>query len=110
MPHRTRAEQRIADIDISPTKLLADVERLTAERDEAQAHAEEYLTGLQRERAEFVNFKRRIEQASRCVAVEQLCLSPQCGFSSTVEGNALTLEQEQAKLRLIVKTAAEVWG
>ena len=68
MPHRTRAEQRIADIDISPTKLLADVERLTAERDEAQAHAEEYLTGLQRERAEFVNFKRRIEQEGAAAA------------------------------------------
>jgi 5-methyltetrahydropteroyltriglutamate--homocysteine methyltransferase len=54
--------------------------------------------------------KRRIEQAAQYVAVEQLCLSPQCGFSSTVEGNALTLEQEQAKLRLIVETATEVWG
>ncbi len=54
--------------------------------------------------------KRRIEQAAQYVAVEQLCLSPQCGFSSTVEGNALTVEQEQAKLQLIVETAAEVWG
>ena len=42
--------------------------------------------------------------------VDQLCLSPQCGFSSTVEGNALTLEQQVAKLRLVVETAAEVWG
>jgi 5-methyltetrahydropteroyltriglutamate--homocysteine methyltransferase len=54
--------------------------------------------------------KRRIEEASKYVAVEQLCLSPQCGFSSTVEGNALTYEEEVAKLRLIVETAAEVWG
>jgi 5-methyltetrahydropteroyltriglutamate--homocysteine methyltransferase len=54
--------------------------------------------------------KRRIEDASKYIAVEQLCLSPQCGFSSTVEGNALSYEQEVAKLRLIVETAAEVWG
>ena len=54
--------------------------------------------------------KRRIEEASRYVPIEQLCLSPQCGFSSTVEGNALTREQEIAKLELIVETAAEVWG
>ncbi len=54
--------------------------------------------------------KRRIEEASRYVAIEQLCLSPQCGFSSTFEGNALTYDQEVAKLELIVETAAEVWG
>ncbi len=54
--------------------------------------------------------KRRIEEASKYVPVEQLCLSPQCGFSSTVEGNALTQEEQIAKLELIVETAAEVWG
>jgi 5-methyltetrahydropteroyltriglutamate--homocysteine methyltransferase len=54
--------------------------------------------------------KRRIEEASRFVDVDQLCLSPQCGFSSTVEGNVLTYDQEVAKLRLIVETAQEVWG
>jgi 5-methyltetrahydropteroyltriglutamate--homocysteine methyltransferase len=54
--------------------------------------------------------KRRIEEASRYVPLEQLCLSPQCGFSSTVEGNALTIEEEKAKLRLVVEVAAEVWG
>ena len=54
--------------------------------------------------------KRRIEEASKHIAIEQLCLSPQCGFSSTVEGNALSYEQEVAKLELIVETAAEVWG
>jgi 5-methyltetrahydropteroyltriglutamate--homocysteine methyltransferase len=54
--------------------------------------------------------KRRIDDAAKYVAVEQLCLSPQCGFSSTVEGNALSLEQEVAKLELILETAAEVWG
>src|SRR5919112_688166 len=54
--------------------------------------------------------KRRIDDASRYVPLDQLCLSPQCGFSSTVEGNALTYDEQVAKLRLIVETAAEVWG
>jgi 5-methyltetrahydropteroyltriglutamate--homocysteine methyltransferase len=54
--------------------------------------------------------KRRIDEASRHVDVEQLCLSPQCGFSSTFEGNELSYEQEVAKLRLLVEVAAEVWG
>jgi molecular chaperone GrpE len=62
MAPRTRAQERIDDLDISPSKLLADIERLTAERDEATARSEEYLAGLQRERAEFVNYKRRTEQ------------------------------------------------
>ncbi len=53
---------------------------------------------------------RRIEEASRYVPLDQLCLSPQCGFSSTVEGNALTIDDEIAKLRLVVETAHEVWG
>jgi 5-methyltetrahydropteroyltriglutamate--homocysteine methyltransferase len=54
--------------------------------------------------------KRRIEAASRFVPIEQLCLSPQCGFSSTVEGNVMTYDEQVAKLELIVETAAEVWG
>jgi 5-methyltetrahydropteroyltriglutamate--homocysteine methyltransferase len=54
--------------------------------------------------------KRRVEEASRYVDIDQLCLSPQCGFSSTVEGNAVTEEQEIAKLRLVVETAHEIWG
>jgi 5-methyltetrahydropteroyltriglutamate--homocysteine methyltransferase len=53
---------------------------------------------------------RRIEEASRFVSIEQLCLSPQCGFSSTVEGNVVTYDDQVAKLELIVETAAEVWG
>jgi 5-methyltetrahydropteroyltriglutamate--homocysteine methyltransferase len=56
------------------------------------------------------DLKRRIEDASRFVDVDQLCLSPQCGFSSTKEGNDLTPDQQWAKLRLIVETAQEVWG
>ena len=54
--------------------------------------------------------KRRIEEASQHVDVDQLCLSPQCGFSSTVEGNVLSRAQQAAKLRLIVEVAEEVWG
>jgi 5-methyltetrahydropteroyltriglutamate--homocysteine methyltransferase len=54
--------------------------------------------------------KRRIEEASKFVPLEQLCLSPQCGFSSTVEGNLLSYDQEVAKLNRIVETAHEVWG
>jgi 5-methyltetrahydropteroyltriglutamate--homocysteine methyltransferase len=56
------------------------------------------------------DLKRRIEQAARFVPLEQLCLSPQCGFSSTVEGNTLSQAQQVAKLELIVKVAADVWG
>jgi 5-methyltetrahydropteroyltriglutamate--homocysteine methyltransferase len=54
--------------------------------------------------------KRRIEEASQYVPIEQLCLSGQCGFSSTVEGNAVSYDEQVAKLELIVSTAAEVWG
>ncbi len=54
--------------------------------------------------------KRRIDEAAKYVPLDQLCLSPQCGFSSTVEGNVLTVDEQAAKLRLIVETAAEVWG
>ena len=54
--------------------------------------------------------KRRIEEAAQFTDVEQLCLSPQCGFASTSEGNELTVEQQAAKLRLIVEVADEVWG
>jgi 5-methyltetrahydropteroyltriglutamate--homocysteine methyltransferase len=54
--------------------------------------------------------KRRVDEAARYLPLEQLCLSPQCGFSSTVEGNVLTYDEEVAKLGLIVETAAEIWG
>ena len=56
------------------------------------------------------DLRRRIEEAARYVPMEQLCLSPQCGFSSTLEGNALTDDEQKAKLQLVVETAAEVWG
>ena len=55
------------------------------------------------------DLKRRIDQAAKYVPLDQLCLSPQCGFSSTFEGNALTMDQQFQKLRLIVETAREVW-
>jgi 5-methyltetrahydropteroyltriglutamate--homocysteine methyltransferase len=54
--------------------------------------------------------RKRIDQASKIVPLENLCLSPQCGFSSTHHGNSLTVEQEKAKLKLCLDTAREVWG
>jgi 5-methyltetrahydropteroyltriglutamate--homocysteine methyltransferase len=54
--------------------------------------------------------KRRIDEAAKYVPIEQLCLSPQCGFSSTVHGNAIAVEAQRAKLRLVVEVADEVWG
>jgi 5-methyltetrahydropteroyltriglutamate--homocysteine methyltransferase len=54
--------------------------------------------------------KRQIEEAAKYAPIEQLCLSPQCGFSSTVDGNDLTQEEQWAKLRLVVEVAQEVWG
>jgi 5-methyltetrahydropteroyltriglutamate--homocysteine methyltransferase len=56
------------------------------------------------------DLKRRLDEAAKFVPLDQVCLSPQCGFSSTVEGNALTIDEEIAKLRLVVETAREVWG
>jgi 5-methyltetrahydropteroyltriglutamate--homocysteine methyltransferase len=54
--------------------------------------------------------KRRIDEAARYAPLEQLALSPQCGFSSTVHGNEIARESQAQKLRLIVETAREVWG
>jgi 5-methyltetrahydropteroyltriglutamate--homocysteine methyltransferase len=56
------------------------------------------------------DLKRRIEEASKYVPLDQLCLSGQCGFASTAEGNALTADDQKAKLELIVSVADEVWG
>jgi 5-methyltetrahydropteroyltriglutamate--homocysteine methyltransferase len=54
--------------------------------------------------------KRRIEEAARFVALDQLCLSPQCGFASTEEGNILAEDEQWAKLARIVEVADQVWG
>src|SRR5712692_8655490 len=56
------------------------------------------------------DIERRIEEATKYVAPDQLCLSPQCGFASTEEGNVLTEDEQWAKLGRIVETAREVWG
>ena len=56
------------------------------------------------------DIKRRIEEATKFVALDQLCLSPQCGFASTEEGNVLAEDEQWAKLRMIVELAEEVWG
>ena len=54
--------------------------------------------------------KRRIDEAAKYAPLEQLCLSPQCGFSSTVHGNNIAVEDQRNKLRLVVETARDVWG
>ena len=54
--------------------------------------------------------KRRIDEATKYVSLDQLAMSPQCGFASTAPGNKLTVEQQNAKLRRIVEVAREVWG
>ena len=54
--------------------------------------------------------RRRIDEAAKFVPLDQLCLSPQCGFASTEDGNVLAEEEQWAKLRMIVELAGEVWG
>jgi 5-methyltetrahydropteroyltriglutamate--homocysteine methyltransferase len=56
------------------------------------------------------DIKRRLEEAARYSPLDQLCLSPQCGFASTEEGNDITEDEQWAKLRLVVDVAREVWG
>jgi 5-methyltetrahydropteroyltriglutamate--homocysteine methyltransferase len=56
------------------------------------------------------DLKRRIDEAAKYVDLDQLCLSPQCGFSSTVHGNEIAREAQAAKLRLVVDVARDVWG
>ena len=56
------------------------------------------------------DIKRRIQEATKFVALDQLCLSPQCGFASTEEGNVLAEDEQWAKLRMIVELSKEVWG
>jgi 5-methyltetrahydropteroyltriglutamate--homocysteine methyltransferase len=56
------------------------------------------------------DIKRRIDEAAKYIALDQLCLSPQCGFASTEEGNVLTEDEQWAKLRTIAEVADEVWG
>jgi molecular chaperone GrpE len=62
MSHRTRAQERADEIDVSPTKLLADIEQLKGELDASRTKADEFLAGLQRERAEFTNYRRRTSE------------------------------------------------
>jgi methionine synthase II (cobalamin-independent) len=56
------------------------------------------------------SLKRRIDEAAKYAPLSQLALSPQCGFSSTVHGNNIAVEDQRNKLRLVVETAQEVWG
>ena len=56
------------------------------------------------------DIRRRIKRAAKFIPLEQLCLSPQCGFASTEEGNILVEDEQWAKLKMIVEVAQEVWG
>jgi 5-methyltetrahydropteroyltriglutamate--homocysteine methyltransferase len=56
------------------------------------------------------DIRQRVHEAARFVPLEQLCLSPQCGFSSTVHGNDIAVESQAAKLRLVMDVAREIWG
>jgi 5-methyltetrahydropteroyltriglutamate--homocysteine methyltransferase len=56
------------------------------------------------------DIKRRIDEATKYVALDQLCLSPQCGFASTEEGNVLAEDEQWAKLKMIVDLSKEIWG
>src|SRR6185369_10511524 len=54
--------------------------------------------------------KRRVDEAARVAPLSQLALSPQCGFASTIKGNALTPDEQRRKLELVVEVAQEIWG
>jgi 5-methyltetrahydropteroyltriglutamate--homocysteine methyltransferase len=56
------------------------------------------------------DIKKRIQEATKYVALDQLCLSPQCGFASTEEGNVLASDEQWAKLKMVVDISKEVWG
>ena len=56
------------------------------------------------------DLRRRIDEAARYVPIENLAVSPQCGFASTSVGNVLTIDEEKRKLELVVDTAQKVWG
>jgi 5-methyltetrahydropteroyltriglutamate--homocysteine methyltransferase len=68
------------------------------------------VTSKKRQLEKKDDLKRRIGEAAKYIDLDQLCLSPQCGFASTLEGNLLSEEDQFAKLRLVVETAREVWG
>jgi 5-methyltetrahydropteroyltriglutamate--homocysteine methyltransferase len=67
------------------------------------------VTSKRPELEDYDTVAKRFEDASRYVAMDQLCLSPQCGFASTVEGNRLTEDEQWAKLRRVVEIAGRLW-
>lgn len=119
MTRKTRAEERIDDIDVSPTALVAEIERLTGELDAAGRQAEEYLGALQRERADFNNYRRRTEQereANLGLAGEDLIrkvLALADDFDRAVESRPASLAEDpwadgvaaiDRKLRLLLES------
>jgi molecular chaperone GrpE len=119
MDRRTRAQQRADEIDISPSALLAEIERLTGERDTVARERDEYLAALQRERAEFVNFRRRTaeeRQAMLGLAAESLIskvLTLADDFDRAIEARPPTIAEDpwvegiaaiDRKLRLLLES------
>ena len=119
MDRRTRAQQRADEIDISPSTLLAEIERLTGERDTGARERDEYLAALQRERAEFVNFRRRTaeeRQAMLGLAAESLIskvLTLADDFDRAIEARPPTIAEDpwvegiaaiDRKLRLLLES------
>jgi 5-methyltetrahydropteroyltriglutamate--homocysteine methyltransferase len=68
------------------------------------------VTSKKRELESKDALKRRLDEAAKYISLDQVCLSPQCGFSSTVDGNSLSADDQMAKLRLVIETAHDVWG
>jgi len=117
--HKTRAQERIEELDATPATLAADLEAANAERDDARVKADEYLAALQRERAEFLNFKRRSAEerlASAGLANESLIskvLAIADDFDRAIESRPAELEGDawsegvaaiDRKLRLLLES------
>jgi len=68
------------------------------------------VTSKRPELEPFETLAQRVEEAAQYVPMDQLCLSPQCGFASTVEGNSLTADEQWAKLAHVVDSAARIWA
>ena len=121
--HKTRAQERIEELDASPASLTADLDAARSERDEARTKADEYLNALQRERAEFVNFRRRSAEerlASAGLANESLIakvLAIADDFDRAIEARPAELAGDawsegiaaiDRKLRQLLESAREI--
>ncbi len=106
---RLRKERGFTQKELAERTGLIQARISDYERDKLRLNADmilRFATAL--ESKEFL--KRRLEEASKFIDLDQLCLSPQCGFASTEEGNVLSEDEQWTKLRLVVELAREVWG